>query len=222
MGPLLHGLSEQLIADRHATPTGGQLAFGRSLREFTGLNIGAIHHDSIASLAASIEAEFDRAGEPISEAAARRFAYEQGTNRPSAYDLIFVPYFLTQKDAPQTFRAELRGLMRSLTPGGVLVVLSGTGGQYVEIGSALETLAHAAGLTAVSPPETMEANADQVRRQIVAAQVRETVTAIRTACSEEELEPFRRLPPDLVDASVAFTLPKFRVLAFVNQGRPWK
>ena len=113
--------------DRQATPTSGQLSFGRALREFAGLNIRAIHHDSIASLAASIEAEFERADEPISSATARRFAYEQGTIQPSAYDLIFVPNFLTQADAPKTFQAELRDLMRSLTPGRVLVALSGTG-----------------------------------------------------------------------------------------------
>jgi len=100
--------------------------FRRALSEFAGLNPRAIHRDSIASLAASIEAEFDRADEPISWATAYTFAYEQGTDRPSAYDLIFVPNFLTWADAPQTFQAELRDLMRSLTPGGVLVVLSGT------------------------------------------------------------------------------------------------
>jgi hypothetical protein len=66
----LHGLSEKLIVDRQATPTSGQLSFGRALREFAGLNIRAIHHDSIASLAASIEAEFERADEPISSATA--------------------------------------------------------------------------------------------------------------------------------------------------------
>ena len=98
----LHGLSEQLIADRQATPASGQLSFGQALSEFAGLNIRAIHHDVIASLAASIEAEFDRADEPISRATAYRFAYEQGTDRPSAYDLIFVPYFLTRADTPKT------------------------------------------------------------------------------------------------------------------------
>jgi hypothetical protein len=172
------------------------------------------------SNASSIEAEFERADEPISSATARRFAYEQGTTRPSAYDLIFVPNFLTQADAPQTFQAELRDLMRSLTPGGVLVALSGTGDQYVEIRSALERFARAADLTAVSPPEPMEANVAQARQAIVAGQVRETVAAIRAACSEDELEPFRGLPRDVIDPSVAFTLPRFRMLAFVNQRRP--
>ena len=117
----LHGLSEQMIVDRRATPASGQLSFGRAFREFAGLDIRAVHHESIASLASDIEAEFDRADEPISRANALRFAYEQGTNRPSAYDLIFVPNFLTRADAPQSFQAELRGLMQSLTPGGVLV-----------------------------------------------------------------------------------------------------
>jgi len=112
--------------------------------------------------------------------------------------------------------------MRSLTPGGVLVVLIGTADQYVEIRSALETLARSAGLTAVSPPEPMEANVDHARRAIVAGQIRATVAAIRATCSQEQLEPFRRLPRDVIDASVAFSLPKFRVLSFVNQRRPEK
>jgi hypothetical protein len=218
----LHCLSEQLIADRQATPASGQLSFRRALSEFAGLNIRAIHHESIASLAFDIGAEFDQADEPISRMTARRFAYEQGTNRPSAYDLIFVPYFLTRADAPQSFQAELRGLMRSLTPGGVLVVLIGTADQYVEIRSAIEKLARSEGMTTVSPPELMEANVDHARRAIVAGQVRATVAAIAATCSQDQLEPFRRLPRDVIDPSVAFSLPKFRVLSLVNQRRPKK
>lgn len=65
----------------------------------------------------------------------------------------------------------------------------------------------------------MEANVDQARQAIVAGQVREAVAAIRAAGSEDELEPFRRLPRDVIDPSVAFTLPRFRMLAFVNQRR---
>jgi len=68
---------------------------GRGLKAFAGLNIRAIHHDLIASLAANIEAEFDRAEEPITQATARKFAHEH--DRPSAYDLIFVPNFLTRQ-----------------------------------------------------------------------------------------------------------------------------
>jgi hypothetical protein len=218
---LLHRFSEQLIADRRAAPASGQLSFGRALSEFAGLNVRAVHHESIASLASDIEAEFDRADESISRATARRFAYEQGTNRPSAYDLIFVAYFLTRANPPKSFQAELRRLMRSLTPGGVLAVLSSTE-QYNEIRPALETLARGAGLTPVIPSEPMEANVDQARRAIVAEQVRTTVAAIRATCSQEQLEPFRRLPRDVIDPSVAFTLPKFMVLAFVNQRRPRK
>lgn len=219
---LLHYLSEELIADRQATPSSGQLSFGRALREFGGLDIRAVHHESIASLASNIEAEFERADEPISRTTALRFAYEQGTNRPSAYDLIFVPYFLTRADAPQSFRTELRGLMHSLTPGGVLVVLSGIAGQYVKIRSAIEALARTTGLTEISPSEPIEANVDNTRRAIVAGQVRTTVAAIREKCAQEQLEPFRRLPREVVDPSLAFTLPKFRTLAFVNQRRPRK
>lgn len=196
------------------------MSFGRAFGEFAGLDVRAVHHESIASLASDIEAEFDRADESISRATALRFAYEQGTNRPSAYDLIFVPNFLTRADAPQSFQTELRGLMQSLTPGGVLVVLSGTTYQYVEIRSALEALAASAGLTAVSPSEPMEANVDDTRRTIVAGQLRATVAAIRAMCSQEQLKPFRRLPRDVIDPSLAFTLPKFTVLAFVNQRRP--
>jgi hypothetical protein len=217
----LHWLSEELIAGRQATPLSGQLSFGRALREFAGLDVRAVHHESIASLASDIEAEFDRADEPISRATALRFAYEQGTSRASAYDLIFVPYFLTRANPPKSFQAELRGLMQSLTPGGVLAVLSGAK-QYVEIRSALEALAASAGLMAVSPSEPMEANVDGTRRAIAAGQVRATVAAIRAICYQEQLEPFRRLPRDVIDPSVAFRLPKFRVLAFVNQRRPKK
>jgi len=216
----LHRLSEALIAERHTGQEDGQLPFGRVFADFTGLDVRAVHHASVASLAASIEAEFDQAGEPVSRATASRFAYEQGTGRPSAYDLVFVPNFLTRADALQLFQAELRGLMRSLTPGGVFAALCGTGGQYIEIRSGLEALAASSGLTAVGPSDPVEANAGTMRRAIVAGQVRAAVSEIMDACSPEQREPFRRLPPELTDAAIAFSLPKFMALAFVSQGRP--
>jgi hypothetical protein len=218
----MHLLSEQLIVNGQATPPGGQLSFGRTLTEFSGLDIRAIHSESFRSRAAGIEAEFDRADEPISWATAVGMAYDEGTSRPSAYDLIFVPNFFTSAEAPQVFETELRRLMQSLTPGGVFVVLSGTADQYVGIASAIDGLARRTGLTAISPPEPLEANVDQARRVIVAEQVRRTVAEIRAACSQDGLEMPQGLPRDIIDSSITFTLPKFRVIAFVNQRPPRK
>ena len=215
----LHGMSEELVADRHATPSSGQLSFRRALTEFEGLDVRAVHHATIASLASDIEAEFDRADEAISRATALNLAYQQGISRPSAYDLIFVPYFLTQADVPQSLHSELRALMQSLTPGGVLVVMSATRAQYPEIRSAIEQLAQRTALTDVSPAEPMKANADPARRVTVASQVRETVATIRAMCPPEHLGAFQRLPPAATDPSRTFTLPEFRTLAFVNQNK---
>jgi hypothetical protein len=149
----LHHLSEELIEVQQPTSRSGDVPFARALEEFDQLDIREIHNTSIASLASSFEAEYDSDEEPISRSTAFGLAYEQGTDHPSAYDLIFLPNFLTQPNVVETFKPELRGLMRSLTPGGVLVLMTGTGHKYKEIQSEIQALAAGARLIAVGPSE---------------------------------------------------------------------
>lgn len=217
----LHWLSEQLIDIRDTTLGHGQLAFARSFGDFATFDVREVHNAAMAAAASQIEWEFERADEPISLAAAFRFAYKDGVTTPSAYDLIFVPYFLTQPDMLQAHEAALRPLTRSLTPGGLLVLLSATGNQYARIRSTIEALAKSAGLLSVGPAEALQANSDDMRRDVVAGQVRRTVAAMKEACPAELWERVSpRLPRDVQDNSVPYDLPKFSALIFANQHPP--
>jgi hypothetical protein len=75
-------------------------------------------------------------GEPMrtcTEQYAQEFALQSEMYRPSAYDLIVICNFLTNTSFTTEFKAEIRELSRSLTPGGILLVLVGTGGLYPQV-----------------------------------------------------------------------------------------
>jgi len=216
---LLHRLSEELMTERGNTSSGGQLPFARRFREFEGFDVHEVHHASIASLAWRIEEEFDSADEWVSRSTALKFAYEEGTDRPSGYDLVFIPNFLTRSDSPQEFRTELRGIMRALTPGGVLVVLCGVANQYLGIRAAVEALARDAGLIPVGPSEPMQSNADAARHTQVIQQVRTTMAAMTAGCSRDQIESLAELLPGILNTSSPFKLPRFCALMYVRQTR---
>lgn len=68
---------------------------------------------------------------------------------PSAYDLIVLANFLTEPSMLADLEQELRELTRSLVPGGVLLLLGGTGGEYPRMWTAVADLARQARLQRV-------------------------------------------------------------------------
>lgn len=151
-GRLLHSLSENLIALRSklpgAMPLGfesGVLPFGVEYNELVGFSTIDEHRAAFEGAVRRVFAEFDRANEGITESAARQFARDDGVDRPSAYDLVITCNFLTTEESLTEFRAELRELAKSLTPGGLLIVIGhppnrAGNNQYARIWSELRTL----------------------------------------------------------------------------------
>jgi ribosomal protein RSM22 (predicted rRNA methylase) len=217
---LLHHLSENLAIIRGAL-SDGYLPWERSIHDFTGLHVWERHHRSVARSAAHLVSELHEAGEWVSDASARQMAYEEGVLEPSAYDMVFLCNFLTQQSMTEKFELELRRLAFSLTPGGLLIVIGGTGGSYPAIYSKIRTIAATAKLLDVSPKEVFQANAEPRSLSLIADHVRENVkfalsecpTQVRTAVMES-------LPKDLVDDNRELKLPKFQALIFVRQGPP--
>jgi hypothetical protein len=95
---------------------------------------------------------------------------EEGGYPPSAYDLIVMCNFLTNTSFTARFKSEIAGLARSLTPGGVLLVLGGTGGQYPVIYEALDRVVASAHLVRVLD-EDLRAQCEPKARRIAAGQI---------------------------------------------------
>ena len=129
---LLHRLSEALWSlywPRPETP----LPFAISYGNLAGFSARDLHVETLEQNARMIEMEFERSGEYISIHAARQLGLEEGAHPPSAYDMIIMCNFLTNTKITRQFEAEIGELARSLTPGGLLVVLGGQGGEYPKI-----------------------------------------------------------------------------------------
>jgi hypothetical protein len=220
----LHDLSEGLMVIRAKSHHEGVLGFSRSNREFAGLDIRKIHHDRVANRAEQIVEEFERAGETISLNAARELALEEPATTPSAYDLVILCNFLTDPEMPVRFRTELHRISRSLTPGGLLIILGGIGEKYATTYARVRTITGSAGLREVGPADPIQANADPSALALVADHVRGNVNAIGRRTNPEAWEEIQRvlrtLSPDLVDTDVPFRLPRFVSLVFVNQHPP--
>jgi hypothetical protein len=217
--PFLHHLSELLISERRASREEGALAFGRSVSDFGSFHVRNRHHKAVADRAASIACEFDYAEEPIQQSTARRMAYHEGVGAPSAYDLIFLPNFLTTSNATKKFETQISELMRSLTPGGIIAVLGGTGGDYPTLYSHISELARSAKLRDISPTESFCANERPWALSIVRDHIRNNVDSILDGSTARERKRISsELPRDLVDSRIAFKLPKFTALIFVRQG----
>jgi hypothetical protein len=73
------------------------------------------------------------------------------------------------------FELELRGLASSLTPGGLLIVIGGTGSRYPELYSHVRSIASRARLLDVSPKDPFQANSDPRYLPLIADHVRGNV-----------------------------------------------
>jgi hypothetical protein len=214
---VLHHVSEHLMRARHDDSQVDSLPFSRSVDDFTGFDTTARHHKSIAERARNIFEIFDEADEYITRKAASRIAYQEGSYAPSAYDLIFMCNFLTQPEMTERFAVELTKLSAALTPGGILVVMGGTGKQYPAIYDDVRQIAFKSRLTEIGPPAPLDPNL-WPHLDIVSDHMRHNVELALDECFEDERKAIRQsLPRDLWDAKSKFVLPKFQTLVFVRQ-----
>jgi hypothetical protein len=208
---LLHHLSERLISLRSALPCSpGALPFRVEYDNLVGFSPIREHVTALDQVAALISADFDRADEPIARSTARRFAEEDGVDKPSAYDLVVVCNFLTTEDSVKDFRTDLRQLASSLTPGGLLIVIGHPyGKKYTRIWSELRALMRDAGLTQLGGFE----------EPIPANQKPEWATVIREQRQEilDELRGIDALPAEVVDLRATNPFTPFQALIWKNQ-----
>jgi hypothetical protein len=201
-GRLLHHLSERLMSLRSALPSSpGALPFRVEYGDFARFSTISEHITALNHAAERISADFDRAGEPIMPGTARRLAEEDGTGKPSAYDLVVMSNFLTTEenvkkpaDSVQTteddsvkndFRAELSQLASSLTPGGLLIVIGappyGKKNKYTSIWSELRALMRDTRLTELKGFEKpIPANPEPERAMVIRQQRQEILDELRS------------------------------------------
>lgn len=216
---LLHRLSETLWGmywPRAETP----LPFAISYDNLAGFSARDLHIDTIERNARAIEMELERAGEDISAHTARQFALEDGAYPPSAYDLIIMCNFLTNTKLTQQFETEIDELARSLTPGGLLVILGGQGGEYPAIYERLYGIIRASRLRQlVGFDEPLQAQATDCQRRLVSAQIRSDVAFASAMAQETFMSVASELPTDIVMINQVVSFPRFRVHVWKNE---WK
>jgi hypothetical protein len=214
---LLHHLSETLWSlywPRAETP----LPFAISYQNLSGFSTRDLHINSIEQNASNIEMEFDRAGEDIEMHTARQFALEDGAYPPSAYDMIIICNFLTNTKLTHQFEAEINELAWSLTPGGLLVVMGGQGGEYPAIYEKLRKIIGKSRLRELDGfSEPMQAQASDRQRQLVGAQVRGDVAFASAMAQQAFRSVVAKLPTDIVMLDQSVSFPRFRVHAWKNE-----
>jgi hypothetical protein len=214
---LLHQLSETLWSlywPRAETP----LPFEISYDNLAGFSARGLHAGTIERNARIIEMEFERAGEDVSIHTARQYALEDGAYPPSAYDMIIMCNFLTNTKLTQLFEAEIGELAQSLTPGGLLIVLGGQGGQYPAIYEKLQNIMRESRLRQiVGLDEALQAQASDWQRQMVGAQIRSDVAFASAMAQETFVSVSAELPTDIVMLDQIVNFPRFRVHVWKNE-----
>ncbi|MGW1768593.1 hypothetical protein ACWCQL_31700 [Streptomyces sp. NPDC002073] len=215
-GWLLHHLSERLMSLRSGIPAStGAYPFNVQYDNFAGFSPSREHDKALSWAAEVISADFDRADEPITRGAARRFAEEDGVGIPSAYDLVIACNFLTMEDSVSVFRRELRNLASGLTPGGLVIAIGqpsyGKKSIYTGIWSDLRALMRGAGLTELKGFD----------KRFPANPVLEWARMIRRQ-RQEILDETRDvpLPPELERLQETDPFPPFQAFVWKNQRPP--
>lgn len=215
---LVHWLSE-FLTQRGLRPDEAPVPFEVTYADLTGFSVRRIHHESAAATARWIQDDAESWDEYVSPAEARREAYQSSGKVPSAYDLIVLCNFLTNSAMTEKFASEIAELARSLTPGGMLLVLGAAGGPYPAVYSQLEGV-----IAGVRPrvqkvvDVTLRAQSDPVARGLIAGQIRAATAALRDMAPDE----FSAVATSLGDAAPMdeqMRFPMFRIFGWKNEGR---
>jgi hypothetical protein len=149
-----------------------------------------------------------------------KFALEDGDFPPSAYDMIMMCNFLTNTELTQQFEAEIGELAWSLTPGGLLVVLGGQGGEYPAIYEKLYGIMEASRLRQLAGfDEPLQAQASEWQRELISAQIRSDVAFASAMAQQTFTSIATELPADIVKLDQGVEFPRFRVHAWKNEQR---
>jgi hypothetical protein len=211
-GWLLHMFSEQLVQLRSALPgESGALPFDVSYPNLTGFSVPRLHVQALEAKAAHIEREFDEGGEDLGRGGARQLAQEEGVPTPSAYDLVIMCNFITRGAAiSERYQKEISGLARSLTPGGLIVVLGSASQDYNPIWDDFDALMNSTPLKRVAGfEEPLKANPEASRAALISGQIHRDLVALGRNGG--------LLPPGLIERADAF--PLFRAFVWKSAGK---
>lgn len=213
---IIHQLSEHLVWRPERSSVGR--FFQRTYEDLAGFDVRHLHNQAQTAARRARE-------DPDSDAMIDWFdepAVDQPVGwaniPPSAYDLIVVSNFLTNRQILEGLADELQRLARSLVPGGVLLTMSGTSPAYRQLWSTFSSFPSVQQLTRVVDTEVIAHDG----RYLEAARA---TRAGHVACLRhlEFLAPSvleGRIPPYasewLVDPAAELKYPKFAVRAYRN------
>jgi SAM-dependent methyltransferase len=223
-GRLLHTLSELrlLASDKPDPALIGAVPFSTTYPKLRAFSVRGLHREGIRQEARSLQDEFDRDDEYLSDQHARQLALESGAYPPSAYDLIVMCNFLTNTNFATDFAVEIRELADSLTPGGILLVLGATGGLYPQVYAQLDRLVIGSGRP--KPKLVLKAELeihenDSLTRRRVAAQIIKTLNYLEEHAPAEFAAVRPELPKDVQHLDVTeVRFGRFAVRAYKREG----
>lgn len=228
-GPLLHRLSElrigtgdEMSPDQTPPEALRGLPFTTSYPNLRSFSVRQLHNDDRRQTLRRLQAEADQADDgylPMAEA--QQLTWRPHVGLPSAYDLIVMCNFLTTTAFTTSFTAELRELARSLTPGGILLVLGAVGGNYPKVYSQLDHLVTGPGSPGLKSviDARMRAHVDPVASRLVATHIIQTLSHLERA-NPTEFDAVRpSLAPDVRQLDVEdVEFPEFAIRAFKREG----
>jgi SAM-dependent methyltransferase len=213
---LIHHLSESTL--QNAPQSSAHRVFGTDYADLRGYSPWQVHHSARESQARALQSDWDADDVWMDLAAARREVALLGGGPPSGFDLIVIANFLTNKEMAESFAREIEELATSLTPGGILIFLGGTGKAYPAIWDRVARGRRVATLKRVLDLEE-EAHSESVAHQRVADAILGSIGYLRDLAPDEYARIADRLPPDVVAGDpAALAFPRYRIMAFKREG----
>jgi hypothetical protein len=215
---LIHALSEQLLILRGDNTVGGQPFFQTRYSDIAGFHVRELHRQALEASARSIQYEADTWDEDISLPQARRMAQDSEMEAPSAYDFIVMSNFLTTDAIPASYASEIITLSRSLTPGGLLIVLGGTDGKYPTIYQQVRKLIANRQLRELPWfPDPLQAHQARKQWHTIACQHTRDLRFMRNL-APSTFDELGEVLKRIADGPENDRFPKFSVLAWKRQG----
>jgi hypothetical protein len=218
----LHAISEALLM---AGPAEAILPFALTYHDLEGFSIRVEHRREIEREIHAAQSEFDYYDEPVDPGRTREEVLKAHNYPPSAYDIIVMCNFLTNAEIADSFSDEIGDLARSLTPGGIMLILGSASdsSKYSHVYEILDSIIQQARPARVAKVLNvkLQAHTDAPTRVIIASQIVASLEHIQslsrpkfnTVHAELPLD-VRQLKPDLVSFA------RFRILAYKNMTPP--
>lgn len=213
---LIHAYSEELmlLGDRV-----GPHVFDIAFSDFEEFSVRAEHRCSIEHSAQRLLSEADYWDEYLSLGTARSLASASHVSPPSGVDMIVVCNFLTERVMTKRFSDELALLPRSLSPGGVLIMIGSVKAKYDEIFDDFAALVErSSGLRRLVVPERFETHPDMRLRELVGGQLVDCLLEVKRSAPAAFDSVRTQLPADVrypEERDISF--PPFRVVAYRNE-----